>query len=130
MRQAYHYASDALNRAAGLLHPLVMSKKVPKPRQRRTYIKEWREQRGWSQEELADMVGVTQETISRLENGKIAYTQPTLEAIADKLACEIGDLTDHDPTKDGVLVQLARSIPKEHREQAANILKTFIKNAS
>lgn len=115
---------------AGISHPLGMGKQVPKPKRRRTYIREWREQRGWSQEELAEMVGVTQETISRLEGGKIAYVQGTLEPIAEALAVTVGMLIDHDPTKDGVLIQLARKVKVEDREQVIDILKGFVKRAS
>jgi transcriptional regulator with XRE-family HTH domain len=64
---------------------------------RRTFIREWRKHRGLKQEELADCVGVTQETISRLERGQIAYTQQTLEAISDALDCDPADLIARDP---------------------------------
>jgi transcriptional regulator with XRE-family HTH domain len=106
-----------------------MGRSVPKPKRRRTYIREWRLERGHSQEELADIVGVTQETISKLERGKFDYTQGTLEAIADALHCTVGQLTDHNPEMDGALVKLAREIPKEHETQAADILRTFLKKA-
>jgi len=36
----------------------------------KTQIREFREQRGWTQEQLAEMVGVTRQTILFLEKGK------------------------------------------------------------
>jgi putative transcriptional regulator len=36
----------------------------------KTRIREFREQRGWTQEQLAAMVGVTRQTILFLEKGK------------------------------------------------------------
>ena len=55
----------------------------PKPRKARHYIKEWRKHRGHTQEELAELLGITHSAISQLENGKTAYTQQMLESLAD-----------------------------------------------
>lgn len=44
------------------------------------------------------MVGVTDGAISQLERGEVNYVQPMLEAIAEALACEPGDLVMRDPT--------------------------------
>lgn len=66
--------------------------KKRKKRLTRTHIKEWRKHRGLNQTQLADRVGVAQGTISDLEGGRIAYTQPMLEAVADALNCRPWDL--------------------------------------
>lgn len=39
-----------------------------------TKIRQVREQRGYSQEQLANMIGVTPSTISKIENGKFSIT--------------------------------------------------------
>lgn len=54
-------------------------------RRRRHFIREWREARGFSQEHLADLIGATKASISRIENLQNGYTQDFLEACADAL---------------------------------------------
>jgi transcriptional regulator with XRE-family HTH domain len=61
-------------------------------RRRRHFIREWREFRGFTQEQLADMVGTTKTSISRIESLKMSYTQEILEAIADALGVHPGVL--------------------------------------
>ena len=50
-----------------------------------TYIRQWRESRGLTLEQLAEAIGVTHPTLSRIENGKVEYTEERLERIADEL---------------------------------------------
>jgi transcriptional regulator with XRE-family HTH domain len=59
---------------------------------RRHFIREWREHRGMTQEELADLIGTTKTSVSRIENLKQSYTQEVLEACADALGVHQGDL--------------------------------------
>ena len=54
-------------------------------RLRPTYIRQWRESRGLTREQLPEAIGVIHPTLSRIENGKIAYTEERLERIADEL---------------------------------------------
>ena len=50
-------------------------------------IRETREDRGWTQEELAERAGVTQGTISRIETGKVTSLDL---AVFEKLAKALG----------------------------------------
>jgi transcriptional regulator with XRE-family HTH domain len=61
-------------------------------RRRRHFIREWREFRGLTQERLADMLGTTKTSISRIESLKQSYTQEFLEACADALGTHAGAL--------------------------------------
>jgi len=65
----------------------------------RTFIAEWREFRGITQEKLAELSNTTKQSISRIEAGKQVYTQKSLEAIARALRCRPADLLLRDPTK-------------------------------
>lgn len=100
------------------------------PAFRPTYVREWRKHRGLSQERLADRVNVTQETISRLENGKHPYSQPLLEALAEALRCEPADLLVRDPSREDYLWSIWDQIPPTQRPQAVKILKTFGKTGT
>jgi transcriptional regulator with XRE-family HTH domain len=88
-----------------------------KPKHRKTYIREWRKHRGLNQEQLAARVETTQETISRLERGEIAYTQPMLEAVAEALNCGPADLIMRDPSKEDFLWTIWDQIPAGTRSR-------------
>lgn len=70
-----------------------------KPQRRRTFIAAWRKYRNLTQEQLAERVGMSVSNISQLEQGRQGYSQEGLEAIADALNCEPGQLLNVDPTK-------------------------------
>ncbi len=60
-------------------------------------IKELREDRGWSQEDLAHRAGTTNQQISNLENGKRRLTQDWMKRLADALECHPLDILDGGP---------------------------------
>lgn len=69
-----------------------------KPRaRRRTFIKEWRQHRGLSQEQLADRLETSVASISRIEKGTQPYTQDVLEALADALMTDPASLLMRNP---------------------------------
>jgi len=54
-------------------------------------IRELREQKGWSQAELARRAAVAQSMVSRLERGQLQSVHlPTLEKLAAALGCDPG----------------------------------------
>lgn len=85
----------------------------------RHFIREWRKHRGYTQEQLAEALGVTHGTISQLETGKINYTQPMLEALAKALACEPADLIMRDP--DSAIWSIMDNLKAMHPDQQAQI---------
>jgi transcriptional regulator with XRE-family HTH domain len=66
---------------------------------RRHFIREWRLFRSLTQEALADMLGTTKTSISRIEDLKQGYTQDFLEACADALGTHPGALLTRMPTE-------------------------------
>ncbi len=78
-----------------------MPHKIGNPlRRRRTFIREWREFRGLTQEQLADQIGTTKTSISRIEAvpAKQGYTQDILEAIGEAVGVHHGILLMRPPT--------------------------------
>lgn len=71
----------------------------PRPQHRKTYIQEWLDYRNKTHEQLAEALGVTRPHVTKIINGKRAYTQPLLEAAAEYLETEPGSLLMRDPTK-------------------------------
>jgi transcriptional regulator with XRE-family HTH domain len=81
-----------------------MPARIGNPRRRRRhFIKEWREFRQLSQEELGALVGTSKATISRIENMAQGYTQDGIEAIADALGTHVAALLSRLPTEQDVL---------------------------
>jgi transcriptional regulator with XRE-family HTH domain len=66
-------------------------------RRRRHFIREWREFRGLTQQKLADMLGTTKTSISRIEDLKQGYTQDFLDACADALGAHPATLLARPP---------------------------------
>jgi transcriptional regulator with XRE-family HTH domain len=98
------------------VHDVYMAKKVPpkvvsrlRPLYQRTFIRDWRKFRELSQEELAEKVGEYLEergikekgysyaSIGRIETGKMPYSQPVMEAIADALEVTVETLIARPP---------------------------------
>ena len=72
---------------------------------RKSFLREWRDYRGYTLEELAQLAGMTAGNISHLENQKQGYTQFALEALGKALNVEPGFILlvnpeADDPTED------------------------------
>ena len=101
--------------------------KKPKPRY---FFKEWRKYRGFTQEELAEMVGITAPSVSQLEKGKQGFTDSTLEAFATALTCNPGDLLMRNPLDEDAPWSIWDSIPRLDRPRALRLLKAFTKTGT
>jgi transcriptional regulator with XRE-family HTH domain len=62
-----------------------------------TKIRTFRLLRGYSQEEMATKLHVTQSTYSRIESGEHKLTIELLKSIAEALDITIGDITSNEP---------------------------------
>lgn len=96
---------------------------------RRVFIREWRKYRGLTLVQLAERVGVSQPTVSRIERGEQPYSQPILEAFADALGCEPSDLIGRLPGAPSELTVLVNKLPPESVQAAVTVLKAMIKVA-
>lgn len=67
------------------------------PRRRRHFIREWREFRGLTQDQLAERLDMSKASLSRIETYKQPYTQDFLEACADALLTEPASLLIRNP---------------------------------
>lgn len=96
--------------------PKVTPRPKPAPRYRRTFIRQWRLFRGLTLEQIADRIGTTHATLSRVERGLQPYSQALLEAVADALGCEPADLLVRDPSDpEGIWTVWDHAKPGERR---------------
>jgi len=66
----------------------------------RHFIRQWRESKDMTIEELASAANLSVSSISQLERGKQGYSQSTLEQIALVFGCSPADLISHPPAND------------------------------
>lgn len=105
--------------------------RLKRPQYAPTFIRQWRKKRGKTQEQLAELVtsylieqGIrrkpyTHASIGRIETGKMPYSQPILEAIADALATTPASLLMRDPeSQEAIWTLLEAAQPAERREIA------------
>jgi transcriptional regulator with XRE-family HTH domain len=92
------------------------------------YIKAWRKYYNLTVQQLADRIERDKGTLSKIENFKLAYTQESLEAIAEAIGhnLEAADLLSPPPNPERPEDDLTRHLRKlktqEDRAKAARIL--------
>ncbi len=99
--------------------------KGPAPRH---FIKQWREYRGYTLEELAEKIGVTHGAIQQLETGKTHYRQQMLEALAEALACSAADLIMRNPLDEDApwsLFDVWKHATHEKRKQLRKVIEAL-----
>lgn len=95
-----------------------------------TFIRQWREARGLTLEQLAERIGTTHASLSRIERGKQPYTQPMLESIADALAVDVASLLMRDPSEEeGIWSVWDQAKPGEKR-MIVDLARTVIKTGT
>lgn len=102
-----------------------MSKK-----RRRTFVREWREYRDLSQDELADRAGITKGNVSQLERALISYRQDTFERIAVALDCSVVDLLTRTPNQAQDLLSLWNKATIAKRKTFEEIAKAILNEPS
>ena len=110
-----------------------MSKRIgfQKPRaRRRTFIREWREYPGLSQEALGERLETSGASISRIENGTQPYTQDTLEALADALMTDPASLLMRNPDDPEAIWSLWDAAKPGERKMIVDIARTVTKTGT
>lgn len=108
-----------------------MRKPPPRPRFRRTFIKQWREHRGLNQEQLAERLEMTQSHLSMLENGRRGYTQETLEAVAEALQTDVASLLMRNPADDEAIWSIwDQAKTGDQRKMIVELAKTVLKTGT
>lgn len=106
-----------------------MRKQPPRPqearRPKRNFIRAWRKHRGLTLEKLAEKSGLSPSQISNLEGRKNGYTSHSLEALADALECETGDLLSRRPGVDDVMLSLWKKLDDQTRERWLRTIRSF-----
>lgn len=107
-----------------------MEKKVTtrfkRPPYRLTQIRNWRKKRELSLEVLAERIGMTHASLSRVERGWQPYNQTMLEALADELRCAPVDLLIRNPLDPEAPWTIWSNLKPTQQKQAIRLLKALI----
>lgn len=85
----------------------------------RTYIAQWREYRGYTKTRLAEEMGTSIATVSRIEAGA-PYSQDFLEVAAEILGCTPADLISRDP-RDASQIEAALALLRRATRDNPNL---------
>lgn len=96
----------------------------PNPRNR-NFLRQWREYRGLTQEQLAEKAGMAVSNISQFERMVQGYSTEGLAAWAKALVCEPYHILSVDPTKDAIWPIWERAKPAE-REQIVRLARALV----
>lgn len=98
----------------------------------RHYLKEWRLYCGLTQDQLVAKLsdpaigsGITKGTISKIENGKLPYTQHFLEACAEVFARPVWDLLARDPSDEESALNIWNELDEKQKPEATAVLKAL-----
>lgn len=91
------------------------------------FIALWRHAAGLTQEQLAEMAGMTAPGISRLESGKAGYTKSSLENIALALQVEPWQLLGQRPDTGTTLIQKLQNAAPEQIAQIEAVAETLLR---
>ncbi len=110
-----------------------MSRRIgyrPKRTRRQTFLRQWREYRNLTQDDLAERLGTSKASISRIEAGQQAYTQDFLEACADALRTDPASLLMRNPTDEEAVWSLWDKAKVGDRKMIENIVRSVIKTGT
>ncbi len=93
-------------------------------------MRQWREYRMKSLEQVADAVGTTHATLSRIERGLIPYSQDLLERVADCLGTDAASIIMRDPTADDAIWTIWERAKTGERQMIVDIAKTIVKTGT
>jgi transcriptional regulator with XRE-family HTH domain len=126
-----HPCAMAGGKRAAFNGRMVKKPKTSKKREfKRTFIREWRQHRNLTLEQLAGRMEMTASHFSMLERGQRGYTQETLEAIAEALQTDTGSLIMRNPQDNDAIWSLWEQAKLGERQMITEIARTIVKTGT
>lgn len=97
---------------------------------RKTYIREWRKYRDLTLEKLADRIEMTPSHLSMLERGERAYTQETLESLAEALRTDAASLLTRNPADEDAIWSIWDTAKPGEKRLIVDIAKTVVRTGT
>ena len=114
--------------ARGAEYPPRMVTRIGPKEPFRHYLREWREKRGLTMQQLADRLDTGKDQISRWEANKRSMSADVVAALAEALSIEPADIF-RDPAMPSA-DELLRNATPEQRRQAFAVIETLLKTGT
>lgn len=98
---------------------------APRKQYRRTFIRQWRKHRNLTLEQLAARVDMSASGLSLLERGQSAYTQETLELLAEALMTDPASLLMRNPEDEDAIWSLWDKASEGERKTITRIARAL-----
>jgi len=92
----------------------------------RNFVRQWREYRNMTQEDLAEAAGMSVSNISQFERGKQGFSDEGIQALAEALQTMSGYLLMVDPTKDDAIWSIWEQAKPGERKMIVNIARQVV----
>lgn len=116
------------------VHDVYMSKKVVtrfrEPRYRPTFLRQWRSHRGLTLKQLAEAIGTTHASLSRVERGRQPYSQAMLEAAAERLSIDVASILMRNPEDSEAIWSIWDQAKPGERRMIIDIARTIVKTGT
>lgn len=96
------------------------------PIHRPTFIRQWRQHRGYSLDQLAERVPMDKGNLSKIERGLLPYNQELLERMAEALMTDPASLLMRDPTDADAIWSLWDRASQGERGQIERIANALL----
>lgn len=112
-----------------------MAKKtaIPRPKTpiyRPTFLRQWREKRQYTLEDVGEAIGISHAQLGRIERGLQPYNQKLLEALAEHYSTDVASLLMRDPTDPDGIWSLWDRAKTGQREMIVDLAKTVLKTGT
>jgi transcriptional regulator with XRE-family HTH domain len=111
-----------------------MSKKVVtrfrEPPYRPTFLRQWRNHRGLTLKQLAEAIGTTHASLSRVERGRQPYSQAMLEAAAERLSIDVASILMRNPEESEAIWSIWDQAKPGERRMIVDIARTILKTGT
>lgn len=96
-----------------------------KGQKQRHFLRQWRKHKGYTLEQVAERIGTTHATLSRIERGKLPYNQQLLELLADAYGTDEASLIMRDPSSADAFWSLWETLAPAEKIQAVEVIKAL-----
>lgn len=94
------------------------------------FIREWRQHRRLSLDELASRAEMDKGNLSKIERGKLPWNQDTLEALAIALGVDAPTLLTRDPTAPTPIWTTMARATADQRRQIEAVAETLVRSGT
>jgi len=97
-----------------------------KSKHRPTFLRQWRQHRGYSLDKLADRVPMDKSNLSKVERGILPYNQDLLERLADALMTDPASLLMRNPANPAAIWSIWDQASPGERAQIESVAAALI----